>query len=408
MTCGPDVVHHHVGVPLEQRHDGGDPAELRALLRGREQVGQRPRRRCAAPPAGCAATCCSAGAELLGVGRQARWPGRARARSGGSRSQGTAVNCTRWVSSCSAHPEPEVGAGRPPSSRSTCTMLGATSSSRGVPLGRREVVLAEDLAGQEGQQRAGLAAGDLAADRATAADGAGAACACPARRRPGRAWPQRVDVGVDPAAAVDDQRAGRRPRGVQAGGLGDRLLGALGRLAQRRPRRRRPRRAHPRAGRDQPRPGGLGESPSPRAAGRRAARSESSCATIVSPHSTVGQRHPQAAASTRSPRSGPTRPWRPAFPRRAGSRRPARRTAAAGRRGRRRSRPARSRRSGCRSWPARCPPRRRERGVAEPVVQRAGQARDRQAGRPACPQAGHRAPGGQHQDVAEDPGGDGP
>ena len=46
-----------------------------------------------------------------------------------SRIHGTAVNCTRWVSSCrQTHSRKSVGFA--PISRSTCTMLGATSSSR--------------------------------------------------------------------------------------------------------------------------------------------------------------------------------------------------------------------------------------------------------------------------------------
>ncbi len=53
-----------------------------------------------------------------------------------SRSQGTAVNCTRWVSSC-MHTHSRKSAGSTPSSRSTWTRLGATSMSRGVPPGAR-------------------------------------------------------------------------------------------------------------------------------------------------------------------------------------------------------------------------------------------------------------------------------
>ncbi len=46
-----------------------------------------------------------------------------------SRIHGTAVNCTRWVSSC-RQTQSRKSCGSAWSSRSTCTMLGATSSSR--------------------------------------------------------------------------------------------------------------------------------------------------------------------------------------------------------------------------------------------------------------------------------------
>ena len=46
-----------------------------------------------------------------------------------SRIHGTAVNCTRWVSSC-RHTHRRKSVGSAPISRSTWTMLGATSSSR--------------------------------------------------------------------------------------------------------------------------------------------------------------------------------------------------------------------------------------------------------------------------------------
>ena len=46
-----------------------------------------------------------------------------------SRIHGTAVNCTRWVSSC-RHTHSRKSVGSASSSRSTCTMFGATSSSR--------------------------------------------------------------------------------------------------------------------------------------------------------------------------------------------------------------------------------------------------------------------------------------
>ena len=40
-----DLVHDDVGVPLEQRHDGGDLGELGALLRRGDQVGEARRHR---------------------------------------------------------------------------------------------------------------------------------------------------------------------------------------------------------------------------------------------------------------------------------------------------------------------------------------------------------------------------
>ncbi len=76
--------------------------------------------------------------------REASWSGSgtrstlsARVRSSMcSRSHGTAVNCTRWVSSC-RHTHWRKSAGSRSSSRSTSTTLGATSSSWGVPPGAR-------------------------------------------------------------------------------------------------------------------------------------------------------------------------------------------------------------------------------------------------------------------------------
>ncbi len=53
-----------------------------------------------------------------------------------SRSHGTAVNCTRWVSSCIAT-QRRKSVGSTSRRRSVATMLGATRSSRGVPPGAR-------------------------------------------------------------------------------------------------------------------------------------------------------------------------------------------------------------------------------------------------------------------------------
>ncbi len=53
-----------------------------------------------------------------------------------SRSHGTAVNCTRWVSSCMAT-QSRKSQGSTPISRSAWTMFGATSSRRGLPVGAR-------------------------------------------------------------------------------------------------------------------------------------------------------------------------------------------------------------------------------------------------------------------------------
>ncbi len=125
-------------------------------------------------------------------------------------------------------------AGNPPgvtlSSRSTETMLGATSSSL-PPAGRfgafgeggEGIVLAEDLAGQECQDRAQLAAGDGAADAG--------------RRRADRATAafqhlfhggfehhrEALGVGLGPVGPVHHQDRGvpEIPRGFEAGDLVD-------------------------------------------------------------------------------------------------------------------------------------------------------------------------------------------
>ena len=101
MTVGPDAVHDDVGVALEQRHHPGEPVDDLPLLGRAENRSSRltspsPRTSVADPLEPVAD---HRGELATGRGRSAptsfsispwMW----------SRIQGTAVNCTRWVSSC--------------------------------------------------------------------------------------------------------------------------------------------------------------------------------------------------------------------------------------------------------------------------------------------------------------------
>ena len=183
MTCGPDLVHHHVGVALEQRHHGGHPVGTRRCSRRLDEVEQRPSRRRRAATSGRLRAAARRAASSSGRARRAgRRPAHAAARAaGGSRSHGLAANCTRWVSSCR---QPTAGSrpGRRAAPARPATTLGATSSSRPAPAPPssgppRDVVLAEHLAGQESQQRTDLGAGDAPPTRWRVRSG------CSSRRR---------------------------------------------------------------------------------------------------------------------------------------------------------------------------------------------------------------------------------
>ena len=173
-----DAVHDEVGVPLEQRHQRGEPVEDLPLLRASApprrassprsapsgSTPSRTRRRPPRPP--------PRSRRPAPPGRR-RWPRRRRAISPikWSRSHGTAVNCMRWVSSCRHDPEPEVvrvdaqlALGRDDVRRDQQQPAGRAVGGVGA-VRREELVLAEHLGREEGQQRAGLHAGDPRADR---------------------------------------------------------------------------------------------------------------------------------------------------------------------------------------------------------------------------------------------------
>ena len=146
-----------------------------------------------------------------------------------SRIHGTAVNCTRWVSSC-RHTQSRKSCGSAPSSRSTCTMLGATSSSR-----------------PDGSKNGSNWPSTLPARKPSSAP-----TSAPVTREPtARASPvgrallrgellddrpedrgEPVRVGLDPARPVDDQDRGGAVVGDQAGELADQPGRPVGARAQ--------------------------------------------------------------------------------------------------------------------------------------------------------------------------------
>ena len=205
--------------------------------------------------------------------------------------------------------------------------------------------------------------------------------------------PQGVDVGVDPAAAVDDQHRARPRRRVQPGGLGDRLPRPARPPSAARPPPPRPRAALTRgpAGTSR-RPEALASSQSTcPLAGRVVPVSEVVAMLLtVSLRSVCGPGAPRldgpaprsAAPAGRERRHEAVQrgPARSAFPRRAGSRRPGRRRSS--------SRPSRSTTVPAIALaPVRVPVLARampaggaRAGRAEAVVQRAGQPGHRQPG----------------------------
>ena len=162
ITEAATVVHDVLGVALDQRHERGDAVEDGALLGGgqhRQQPGAvaRPRTTLTSSPTA---------------------PDRRRRSSAGSvsmvalsastsssmcwRSHGTAVNCTRCVTSC-RHTHSRKSCGSTLSWRSTATRFGRDEQQLAAgPV--EELELAEHLARQEAEDDADLHAGEPAAD----------------------------------------------------------------------------------------------------------------------------------------------------------------------------------------------------------------------------------------------------
>ena len=153
--------------------------------------------------------------------------------------QGTAVNCTRWVSSC-RQTQSRKSCGSASSSRSACTMFGATSSSRPCSPGAswNGSNWPEHLGAEEAEHRAELDAGDPRPDRLgqrrRARPSSPAACrsAARSRSRSRRRWP-----GSSPGRSTTSTGA-VRSLGDQPGELADQRRRALRSRAQllRRPR----------------------------------------------------------------------------------------------------------------------------------------------------------------------------
>ena len=221
----PDLVHDDVGVALQQRHDGRDLGQLGPLLGGgddvdepgaaaaeglrklRRQAGQRVLQRL------------RVGHEVGGQGADALDEVVAQPRHGSElHAMGLLVH---------AHPEPEV--------RGVDTELpldlhevGRDEHEPGRALGR-EVVLAQHLPGHEREQRTGLTAGDLAADGAGGGTGGALLGVRDLPEHRVHEGGHRVGVERDPGGPVDDDRRGCVTRCVEAGRVGDGLLGAAGR-----------------------------------------------------------------------------------------------------------------------------------------------------------------------------------
>ena len=276
--------------------------------------------------------------ELLGVGREVDGERAGPRRSCGRAATGTAVNCTRWVSSC-MQTHSRKSSGSTPSSRSIWTMLGATSSSRGVPPGARSYCPSTLLARKASRAPASapvtLPPTVARLDRAPGQRGLASAAPVQAcawrswRRRPGRAsaassrrW-RRSSLG-----AVDDEDAACSPPGACS-----RAVSATGPGSDRRPRggRRRP----PAASvgrltlgrRDEAGAGRLGELPVDVRDGVVAASGPSHSDHVVVP--SPPQRHPHAAQRRPRTRSNAAARGQRSTP--GGTRSASTRTQAAGR-----------------------------------------------------------------------------
>ena len=176
-----------------------------------------------------------------------------------SRSHGTAVNCTRWVSSCmppragSRAVDAHLALGRHDVRRDEQQRRAAAG---------REVVLPEHLAGHEREEGADLGAGDLAAERRGGRVGR-AGRAAPATLSKTGSSMERIEPTLAAIQPAGRRRAPARTRaGDEPGGLGDRLVGQLRRLVQVGDDVGGLLRAHPRAGPAQAPGHGHGESQS--------------------------------------------------------------------------------------------------------------------------------------------------
>ena len=193
-------------------------ALLGCLQRGRATT-RRSRRARAGRPVRCPAASSRPAAPGRGRSCRAAAPSRP---AGGLRSHGTAVNWTRWVSSC-RQTQSRKSVGSTWSSRSTCTMFGATRSSRppypGVVVvpsarprqtGEEGVELPQHLVRQVGEQAARLDTGHPGPDRRRERAGLGP--------RPAQLVDQRVDhlsqavdVRLHPTAPGRRRRPARSP-----------------------------------------------------------------------------------------------------------------------------------------------------------------------------------------------------
>ena len=147
-----------------------------------------------------------------------------------SRSQGTAVNCTRWVSSC-RQTQSRKSLASTSSSRSAWTMLGATSSSR--PDRRRpSVVKGSNWPSTLPARKPSRAPTSRPVMREPTAavmpPGSMPRRSCSLADDRGDEVVERVGVGLDPARAVDDEHRRGAGLGDQPGELAHQRGGALG------------------------------------------------------------------------------------------------------------------------------------------------------------------------------------
>ncbi len=236
MTCGPDLVHHHVGVALEQRHHGREVPDGLPLLRRLHEL-EQPHPVAASQHVGQAAR---GGGQPLG-----QLPGLAEQVDGEAAAALQEVAAQPRVGGelhavgllVQADPQPEVirvDAQLPlhldDVGRDEQQAAGAGAGL--VVLAARDVVLTEHLGGQEAQQRTDLGAGDASTDRAgeCARGVVPAALGGADRRREHR--PETGDVRLHPARTVHDQdalagRGGQTRRRRHVAGGHDRELTQL-------------------------------------------------------------------------------------------------------------------------------------------------------------------------------------
>ena len=242
-TCGPTPSITTSAWPSSSDITRGQPVEHLALLGRRISVDERrrppSRRRAPRPtrhrlPRSRSASAC--GSTSTRPGSRAISPTQVLGRS-----QGTAVNCTRWVSSC-RHTHSRKSCGSTSSSRSTCDdVRGDEQQPAGCPAAVNGSYWPSTLRRQEARARrrprAPVTREPTAATTRRAARCADAARA--SRRRARRGSPS--TLACDPAGAVDHERPARCVAGVAARCA--RATGADGVPAPARAGRRRRRRA---------------------------------------------------------------------------------------------------------------------------------------------------------------------